>query len=91
VFWLVVAFLVIRPGIDLNAAAGSLTHQAVAAGQQVIGEQLDKTQCDTLQCAGGKALLAAALISPTGSAAAPRQAVAEQPIPFPRPRPDWLG
>jgi hypothetical protein len=89
-FWLIVAFVVIRPGIDINAAAGSLTGEALKAGQQAIAAQIDKTECNTLQCAGGKALLAAALTNPN-PALTPMQAIASEPAPQPRPRPAWLG
>jgi hypothetical protein len=91
-FWLVVAFIAIRPGIDINAAAGSLTGEALKAGQHVIAAQIDKTECNTIQCAGGKALLAAALASPAATSVTPVQDIATPtPAPLPRPRPAWLG
>lgn len=91
-FWLIVAFIVIRPGIDINAAASSLTDGAMKAGQQAIATQIEKTECDTLQCAGGKALLAAALASPDATSAVPVQDIATPTqAPLPRPRPAWLG
>jgi len=88
-FWLIVAFIAIRPGIDINAAASSLTDQAMQAGQQAIATQIENTECDTLQCAGGKALIAAALASPAATSALRVQDASQAPLP--RPRPAWLG
>lgn len=91
-FWLIVAFLVIRPGFDINAAAGTLTDKAMQAGQQAIATQIEKTECDTLQCAGGKALLAAALANPAATSVTPVHEIATpSPAPVPQPRPAWLG
>ncbi|AKR54715.1 hypothetical protein XM25_02630 [Devosia sp. H5989] len=94
-FWLTVAFMVIRPGVDLPAAAGAVTSQALAAGQSAIVQQIDKTECDTLQCVGGKALLSAAVTSAALPAPAPvtpmQISTTEATAPVPRPRPAWLG
>lgn len=81
-FWLTAAFLVIRPGVDLDATAQALSGQALAAGQQVIAQKILSTECDSLQCAGGKAVLAAML--------AP-EPVTAPPVPMPRPRPNFAG
>ena len=92
-FWLVAAFLVIRPGVDLPAAAGSVTAQAMAAGQSAIVAQIEKTECTTLECVGGKALLSAAVKSTAQpQAVAPMQiSSTAETAPVPRPRPAWLG
>lgn len=83
IFWLTVAYMVIKPGVELPDAA-ALSAQAVNAGTRVVAEQIQSIPCDSLQCVGGKAVLAAALSTP---AAAP----AASAIPLPRPRPDVAG
>jgi hypothetical protein len=60
VFWLTVAYMVIKPGVDF-ADAQAMSAQAMAAGQQVIAEQIQAIECDSFQCVGGKAIAAAAL------------------------------
>ena len=94
-FWLTAAFLVIRPGVDLPAAAGSVTAQAMAAGQTAIVEQISKTECDSIQCVGGKALLTAAVAKVSVPTVTPMQispaVETREPAPVPRPRPAWLG
>ncbi|GLQ55030.1 hypothetical protein [Devosia nitrariae] len=84
-FWLTVAFLVIKPGIDLDKAAGDLSNQALSAGRQVIAQSLTAEDCDSLACVGGKAVIAAAIAdsAPSVPAAAP--------VPLPRPRPERAG
>lgn len=91
-FWLTAAFLVIRPGVDLPAAAGAMTSQAMAAGQSAIVEQISKTECASLQCVGGKALLTAAVANASLPAVIPMQiSPTVETAPVPRPRPAWLG
>jgi hypothetical protein len=90
VFWLTVAYMVIRPGVDFNDAASALSSQAMAAGQQVIAEQVANIECDSFQCAGGKAALAALTTSP--SVGSPMHSMpTSDPVPLPRPRPDRAG
>ena len=90
VFWLTVAYMVIKPGVDF-ADAQRLSGEAMAAGQQVIAEQVQAIECDSFQCVGGKAVIAAALQSspPVGT---PMHALpTTRTAPIPRPRPDWAG
>jgi hypothetical protein len=90
VFWLTLAYMVIKPGVDLPDA-GALSAQAMAAGSRVVAEQIQSIECDSFQCVGGKAIAAAAL-QPSPSAGTPMH---EQPAinlaPIPRPRPDRAG
>jgi hypothetical protein len=91
-FWLTVAFLVIGPkDVDLGRAAGDLSSQAMAAGQQMIAQKVLETECSTLECMGGKAVIAAALPSSNPSADSSMQDSSQNPVPFPRPRPDRMG
>lgn len=90
-FWLTLAFIVMSPRhVDLGAAAGDLSSRAMAAGQQLIVGQILANDCNSVQCLGGKAIAAAAL-DPSPSAGATVEDLPTDPIPFPRPRPDWLG
>ncbi|WDR06421.1 hypothetical protein PSQ90_02830 [Devosia rhodophyticola] len=90
-FWLLVAFMVIKPGVDLNAAAGSISAQAMTRGQQLITQQIEATQCTSLQCAGGRAVLAAAL-TPSPQVGTPMQASSTMvQVPLPRRRPGLAG
>lgn len=90
VFWLTVAYMVIKPGVELPDP-NVLSQQAMAAGSRVISEQIQNIECDTLQCIGGKAIVTAALpvLPPVGTP------MHEQPTvnlaPVPRPRPAWAG
>ncbi|MGK2227712.1 MAG: hypothetical protein ACI9GK_001536 [Devosia sp.] len=90
VFWLAVAYMVIRPGVDLpdgNAVAA----QAMAAGSQVVSEQINRIECTDITCAGGKAVFAAALQS-SPSVGLPMHVMPTSSLaPIPRPRPDWAG
>jgi hypothetical protein len=90
VFWLTAAFLVIRPDIDVESAVASMQMQAIDAGKEIVVQQLLEPQCDTLECAGRNALLASALSSSL-SIDPPMQDSSISPVPFPRPRPDWMG
>lgn len=89
VFWLVVAYMVIKPGVDFADAAG-LSGQAMAAGQQMVAEQVANIECDSLQCVGGKAVLSAALTT-SPLAGTPMHVPPAQPVPLPRPRPGLAG
>ena len=83
-FWLAVAYMVIKPAVDFdpNAAAD----RAMAAGQQVIAQQVAAIECDSLQCAGGKAVLAAAIPHPPSVGAPMHEQPMVQDVPYPRPR-----
>lgn len=90
-FWLTVAFVVIAPkNVDLGATANDFSSRAVAAGQQVIVEQILKTECSTVECIGTKAVVAAVLPEIPSSDTS-MQDSSNNPVPFPRPRPDWMG
>lgn len=91
VFWLTLAFLVIRPGVDVGDAAASLSDEAMARGSQFVATQIDAIECSEIQCLGGKAIVAVALRS-TQLAGAPMHAMpALNAVPMPRPRPDRAG
>jgi hypothetical protein len=89
-FWLTVAFIAIRPDIDVENTVAGLQAQAVEAGRDVIAQHILETHCDTLDCAGRNALLSSALNSSL-SIDLPMQDSKTSPVPFPRPRPDWMG
>lgn len=86
-FWLTAAYLVIRPDVQLPDA-GALSAQAVTAGTQIVATQVQQIECDSLQCFGGKAAIAAVLppLPPAGTAM--HADPANVPVPYPRPRPD---
>jgi hypothetical protein len=91
VFWLSVAFIAMGPkNVDFGAAASDLSNQAMAAGQQLIAEQILNTECNFIECLGGKAVLATVLTS-VPSVDSSMQDSSNSPVPFPRPRPDWMG
>lgn len=92
-FWLTVAFLVIRPGVDIDMrdTAATLSQQAMAQGSQFIAQQIEAIECDSFTCIGGKAMASAALqTSPTAADPMHRPAAAGS-VPLPRPRPDRTG
>ena len=90
VFWLTVAYMVIKPGVDLPDA-GRMSQAAMAAGSQVIAEQIQAVECDSLQCFGSKAVVAAALQT-TPSIDHPMHEISITPfVPLPRARPDRTG
>lgn len=87
-FWLTIAFLVIRPGVDIDMGhtAATLSNAAMAQGSQFIAQQIDAIECDSLTCIGGKAVASAALkTTPIAADPVPAAAVS---VPLPRPRPD---
>jgi len=90
-FWLTVAFLVIKPGVDLERAAQDLSGQALSAGRQVVAEAIAADACTSLTCIGGKAMLSAAIAEPAAVVAPVTSAAAPTPVPLPRPRPDRAG
>ena len=90
-FWLTIAFVVMAPkAVDLGAAAGEFSSQAMAAGQQLIVSRILADDCTSIQCFGGKAFAAGVLTS-SPSVGATMQDSPIGPVPFPRPRPDWMG
>ena len=87
-FWLTAAYMVIKPGVDLPDT-GAVAAQAMAAGTQVVAEQVSQIECDTLQCIGGKAVVAAVLQpAPT---AVPQPTPSAPSAPYPRPRLERAG
>jgi hypothetical protein len=90
-FWLTVAVVVVAPKhVDLGATASDLSSRAMAAGQQMVVEQILKTECTTVECIGTKAVVAAVLPEIPSSDSS-MQDSSINPVPFPRPRPDWMG
>lgn len=90
-FWLTVAFIVIAPkDVDLGQKAQDISAQAVSAGQQLIVSQILASDCSSIECVGGKAVMAA-VVSKLPSVETPMQNTSITPVPFPRPRPDWMG
>ena len=90
-FWLTVAFLVIRPDVDMRDGAAALSNEAMARGSQFVAEQIQSIDCIDLACAGGKAV-ASAVFSASPPAGIPMHVEpAPNPVPFPRPRPDRAG
>ena len=90
-FWLTVAFLVVAPkDVDLAATAGSYSAQAMEAGRQVIVDRILEQDCTSLECIGTKAV-ATAVLKEIPSSDPSMQDSPNIPVPFPRPRPDWMG
>ena len=91
-FWLTLAFMLLAPrSVDLGAAAGDLSSRAVAAGQQLVVDQILANGCTSAECLGGKAFVAAAALSSSPPVGPTMQDSPTAPVPLPRPRPDWLG
>ncbi len=90
VFWLTVAYMVIRPGVELPDGQ-ALAAQALAAGSQVVSQQVDKVECADLVCLGGKTVIAAALQSSPSVGTPMHESPTTSLAPIPRPRPDWAG
>ncbi|MBD8065361.1 hypothetical protein IC608_07730 [Devosia sp. PTR5] len=88
-FWLTLAFMVIRPGFDVQQAAASVSADALSRGSQFVASQIDAIECQDFTCASGKAIAAAAL-TPAPPAAAPMHDDVAA-VPFPKPRPGYAG
>ena len=84
-FWLTVAFIAIHPGdADIRATATALTDQAMAAGQQIVVQQILKSNCPLGQCIAPKPALAVAANSSSASVGLTTQdppALRSAPIP----------
>jgi len=90
-FWLILAFLVMRPGVDVGETAASISQDAMARGSQFITAQISAIECNDIQCLGGKAIAAAALRPPPTAGAPMHATLAGNSVPMPRPRPDRAG
>src|SRR5690606_30785879 len=90
-FWLTIAFLVIRPSMDVQESAAALSSEAMARGSQFVAQQIDAIECDNLTCIGGKAVVSAALESSLPAVHPMQMLAADNPVPLPRPRPDRAG
>ena len=91
-FWLTIGFILVAPrDADLGEVARSLGTDAMAAGQQLIVGEILKTECSTLQCVGGKAVLTSLVAPSSPSVVAPASDAANLSVPIPRPRPDRMG
>ena len=90
VFWLAVAYMVIRPGVDL-AQADALAAQTMAAGSRLVSEQINNIECADLACLGGKSVVTAALKTSPPVELPMHAASTSKLAPIPRPRPDWAG
>lgn len=92
IFWLAIGFILVAPrGTDLGGEARELSSAAMAASQQMIVDTILETDCNTLQCVGGKAVLTSLVAPPSPSGAAPVLDSATDVVPLPRPRPDRMG
>jgi hypothetical protein len=90
-FWLSVAFVVIRPDVDVAQTATALSGEAVTRGGQFVATQVEAIECDNLTCLGGKAVVSAAL-QPVSRPNPPMHILpGPESIPLPRPRPDHSG
>jgi hypothetical protein len=90
VFWLTLAYVVIKPGVDLPDA-NALSAQAIAAGSRIVAEQIQNIECETFQCVGGKAFAAAALQSSPSVGLPMHEQPTDRLAPIPRPRLDRAG
>jgi hypothetical protein len=93
-FWLTLAFIAIHPkDVDLGAAASQLSGQAMAAGQRMVVAQVLNPDCPLLQCAPAKPAAAPqlAIVSTPSVGLSMQGSSASRSVPFPRPRPNWMG
>lgn len=89
-FWLTAAFLVLGPSeVDLGQTIDDLSARAGAAGQQAMIAGVSDPACRSLECLGGKALVAAVTAPPPSGVRAMQDSPV--PVPAPRPRPAWMG
>ncbi|MDB5542420.1 MAG: hypothetical protein JWQ89_4147 [Devosia sp.] len=91
-FWLTVMFLIIAPkDFDLGKTAGEASRLALEAGRQAVVTEVLASDCDSLQCSGGKAALTVLSGNKLPSVDMPMQLNSSMPVPLPRPRPDRMG
>lgn len=88
-FWLTVMFIIIAPkDADLGRDLDQASMAAVAMGQKAVVEHVLE-DCSSLECTGGKAVLA--VLSPKILPSVEASPEASIPVPLPRPRPDRMG
>ncbi|HWA19985.1 MAG TPA: hypothetical protein VG757_13405 [Devosia sp.] len=88
-FWLSLAFVLVAPhGVDLGAVVSAAKDQALAAGMQA-GRDLAVSQI--AGAAEGLPGLTIEAITNTPSIDLPMQDSPKSAVPFPRPRPHWMG
>jgi hypothetical protein len=88
-FWLSLAFVLIAPhGVDLGAMVAAAKDEAMAAGMRA-GQDLVVSQI--LTPAQTTTALAIEAIANTPSIDLPMQDSPKSAVPFPRPRPHWMG
>ena len=86
IFWLTVAYLVIKPGIDLPDA-GALASQAMNAGKRVAVEQVSAIDCTSIECMASRAMATAVLQADIPEITPPQVQIVADAFPYPRPRP----
>jgi hypothetical protein len=89
IFWLGLAFMVIKPEAQLPDA-GAVSAQVLSAGTQMVAQHVAAAQCDELACAAGQALITAVIETSLPAIDPMHEETATGPVPFPKPRPDWL-
>jgi hypothetical protein len=91
IFWLTIAFLVVRPETDMRDTAATLSSEAMARGSQFVAAQIESIECQDLSCVGGKAVLTAVLPVSPPAGTTMHVSPAVDLVPLPRPRPDRAG
>ncbi|GHA29497.1 hypothetical protein GCM10007989_26360 [Devosia pacifica] len=89
-FWLGLAYAVIRPDVDLRHAAADAGNRAVEAGRTYVTSQLRSEPCEPIECIGREALISALPTGPSELAVLP-PLPNEMAQPLPRPRPQHNG
>lgn len=92
-FWLGLAIVIIQPqNADFGAQAGILGEKALDTGRQVVSQHVEKVECTSIECIGGKAILAASGITKNPQQASTMQDSPDLILaPVPRPRPARAG
>jgi hypothetical protein len=93
-FWLTLAFIAIHPkDVDLGTAASQLSGQAMAAGQRMVVAQVLNADCPLLRCATDKTVAVPHLANASTPSVdlSMQGSSASRSVPFPRPRPSWMG
>ena len=91
-FWLAVAYFALVPQFDISRSVADVSSQALSAGQQLVSERLDATQCSTLDCMGAKLVITASLnslskdLNPAEGVVHGTATPVDFPVPVPLPR-----